>query len=194
MSGYSLGFLQSLCPKQILILIKTWMACFPLGFVCAQASVLPKDGWWLWQSFVAVWVIRLAKVSVWFQSDLFTYSLDMPVIVPATTSPVKSTQQLIQNSVSPPSLSSMLDISLPAPSNRKFHSPNNCWYSPVCCCPLFLSPFPLPQSGMSTVTVTTVWLFPFVFTRVLVNKLHCERLVRYFVTILKPQWDSAWRL
>ncbi|KAK7097782.1 protein cramped-like [Littorina saxatilis] len=54
-------------------------------------------------------------------SDMFAGNLHMPVIVTTTSSPQKSTQQLIQNSVSPPSLSSMLDISLPASSN---HTPD----------------------------------------------------------------------
>ncbi|XP_076467514.1 uncharacterized protein LOC143298537 [Babylonia areolata] len=51
-------------------------------------------------------------------SDLFPCHLDMPVIVSPNPSPVKSTHQLISSSVSPPSLSAMLDISLAAPSNQ----------------------------------------------------------------------------
>ncbi|KAL8607278.1 hypothetical protein ACOMHN_047609 [Nucella lapillus] len=51
-------------------------------------------------------------------SDLFPGSLDLPVVVSPDSSPHKSTQQLISSSVSPPSLSSIFDISLPPPSNQ----------------------------------------------------------------------------
>ena len=105
------------CPRMMTAHLQTCVLSKDDDRTLANTCVLSKDDDSLWPSFVALWDIIYA---LWFQSDLFGYALDMPVIVPATTSPVKSTQQLIQNSISPPSLSSMLDISLPAPSNRKF--------------------------------------------------------------------------
>ena len=120
--------------------LQTCVCCPRMMTAHLQTCVLSKDDDSLWPSFVALWDIIYA---LWFQSDLFGYALDMPVIVPATTSPVKSTQQLIQNSISPPSLSSMLDISLPAPSNRK-------------------SPFPLPQTAGSIISLPTAsnrWVY-----------------------------------
>ncbi|KAK7486956.1 hypothetical protein BaRGS_00021772 [Batillaria attramentaria] len=50
-------------------------------------------------------------------SDLFASNISMPGNA-VTSTPTKSAQQLTQNSTSPPSLSSFLDISLPAPSNQ----------------------------------------------------------------------------